>query len=71
MPFSVYSVCKNLKVAHHPGLLPMQVELRFHYIILVGLFSAVYVFLFEAQRAYSYQRFTSLKSEYFVVVPDV
>ena len=51
----------------YTGIIPVAVELRFHYLLLVVLFSTVYVIVFEAQHAYSYQRFTSLKSEYFIV----
>ncbi len=54
-----------------PSLFPPKTEIRTSYILIIIVLSIVYEILFDLQEAYSYQRFTSLKSEYFMVVPDV
>ena len=51
----------------YPDILPMQAQLRFHLFLLAGVFSLLYVVLFEFHKAYSYQRFTSLWREYLIV----
>jgi len=51
----------------YPDILPMQVVLRFHLFLLASVFSLVFIVLFEFHKAYSYQRFTSLWREYFIV----
>ncbi len=54
---------------HHfyPVLLPARPVLKMSYFVLASIFSLVYVLLFESQKAYSYQRFTSLISEYSII----
>lgn len=47
----------------YPLALPHQPKLTPALFLLAGVFSLVYVLLFETQKAYSYQRFTSLSSE--------
>lgn len=51
----------------YPTMLPSRPPLPGAMLLLAGVFSLVYVLLFETQKAYSYQRFTSLLSEYWIV----
>ncbi|MCL5030977.1 MAG: sugar transferase [Bacteroidetes bacterium] len=51
-----------------PSLFPPQVEIRTSYILIVIVLSMVYEILFDQQKAYSYQRFTSLLREYSIVM---
>ncbi len=49
------------------SLLPSQPPVKLSFLIMATVFSLVYVIFFESQKAYSYQRFTSLISEYSIV----
>ena len=51
-----------------PLVFPPKVEIRESYLILVLFLSFVYVLLFDIQKAYNYQRFTSLFREYSIIV---
>ncbi len=51
----------------YPAIVHEPVVLRLHYYVIIAVFSLIWVSLFEAQKAYSYQRFTSLSEEYGIV----
>jgi exopolysaccharide biosynthesis polyprenyl glycosylphosphotransferase len=51
-----------------PSLFPPKAEIRNSYILIILILSWVYEILFDQQKAYSYQRFTSLLKEYAIVV---
>jgi exopolysaccharide biosynthesis polyprenyl glycosylphosphotransferase len=51
-----------------PSFFPPEDEIRMSYIFLILLISIVYEILFDQQKAYSYQRFTSLLREYAIVI---
>lgn len=51
----------------YPGFFPRKIEINTtHFLMILGL-SIVYEVLFDMQKAYSYQRFTSLLKEYVIV----
>ena len=47
-----------------PSIFPSNLEIRSSDIFIIFIISVLIVFLFEKQKAYSYQRFTSLIREY-------
>jgi exopolysaccharide biosynthesis polyprenyl glycosylphosphotransferase len=51
-----------------PSLFPPQVEIRTSYVLIIMVLSIVYEILFDQQKAYSYQRFTSIIREYLIVI---
>src|ERR1035438_3852058 len=51
-----------------PSLFPPEAEIRLSYILIILILSVVYEILFDQQKAYSYQRFTSLFKEYSIVI---
>lgn len=51
-----------------PSLFPPKTEIRTSYILIIIVLSIVYEILFDQQKAYSYQRFTSLLREYSIVM---
>jgi exopolysaccharide biosynthesis polyprenyl glycosylphosphotransferase len=51
-----------------PSIFPPQVEIKTSYILVIIALSIVYEILFDLQKAYSYQRFTSLLREYSIVM---
>ncbi len=51
-----------------PSFFPPNVEIRTSYILIIIVLSIVYEILFDQQKAYSYQRFTSLLREYSIVI---
>lgn len=51
-----------------PSLFPPKVDIDELHIVLVSFLSFIYVILFDVQKAYDYQRFTSLFREYSIVV---
>ena len=51
-----------------PSLFPPKAEIRTSYILIIIVLSIVYEILFDQQKAYSYQRFTSLLREYTIVI---
>jgi len=51
-----------------PSIFPPEDEIKMSYIFLILLISIVYEILFDQQKAYSYQRFTSLLREYTIVI---
>lgn len=68
--FSCYGLSYMLWRAFHgayPSLFPTNIELGWHFIFIGTIFSLVFVILFDVHKAYSYQRFTSLESEYSIV----
>lgn len=51
-----------------PSFFPPKIEIRTSYILIIIALSVVYEILFDQQKAYSYQRFTSLLREYSIVI---
>ncbi len=51
-----------------PSIFPPKTEIRTSYILIIIVLSIVYEILFDQQKAYSYQRFTSLIREYSIVI---
>ena len=51
-----------------PSLFPPKAEISISYILIIIILSVVYEILFDQQKAYSYQRFTSLLKEYSIVI---
>ena len=51
-----------------PSIFPPKAEIRDSYILIIIVISVVYEILFDQQKAYSYQRFTSLLREYLIVI---
>src|SRR3990172_12595541 len=51
-----------------PSIFPPKIEIRYSFIILIIFLSFIYNLLFDVQKAYNYQRFTSLYREYSIVV---
>jgi exopolysaccharide biosynthesis polyprenyl glycosylphosphotransferase len=51
-----------------PSLFPPETEIRISHILIILFLSVVYEILFDLQKAYSYQRFTSLLKEYSIVI---
>src|ERR1035437_269372 len=61
----------NLLFKIYPGIFPSHILLKdIHYFIVCSL-GVTIVYIFQAYRAYSYQRFTSLLSEYGIVFKSV
>ena len=52
----------------YPALFPPKTDIEISYIIIILFLSIVYEILFDLQKAYSYQRFTSLLKEYSIVI---
>jgi exopolysaccharide biosynthesis polyprenyl glycosylphosphotransferase len=52
----------------HPSFFPPEAEIRISYLFIILILSVIYEILFEQQKAYSYQRFTSLLKEYSIVI---
>jgi FlaA1/EpsC-like NDP-sugar epimerase len=44
-----------------------QLEVRNSYLLIMGIMSLIFIILFDKNRAYSYQRFTSLIKEYSII----
>ena len=53
--------------SRYPAVFPLTFEIGWHYLIIGAVFGVVFVLLFDAHKAYSYQRFTSLSWEYSTV----
>jgi FlaA1/EpsC-like NDP-sugar epimerase len=51
-----------------PAIFPPKAGIRTSYILIIVVLSIVYEILFDQQKAYSYQRFTSLLREYSIVI---
>lgn len=51
-----------------PLYFPSEMQIKFFHVAVILFLSWVYVFLFSAQSAYSYQRFTSIVREYYIVL---
>src|SRR3990170_9156240 len=51
----------------YPAYFPPKLEIRESYFFTIVLISLLFVFLFKEQKAYSYQRFTSLLEEYTII----
>ncbi|MEW6702909.1 MAG: sugar transferase [Bacteroidota bacterium] len=51
-----------------PALFIPKNEIRTSYTLIILFLSGIYVFLFDQQKAYSYQRFTSLLREFKIVI---
>lgn len=54
-----------------PSIFPSNLEIRNSDFFIIFIISVLIVFLFEKQKAYSYQRFTSISKEYIIVVKVV
>jgi len=52
---------------NYPAYFPPKLGIRESYFFTIALISLLFVFLFNKQKAYSYQRFTSLLKEYTIV----
>src|ERR1035437_7519633 len=61
-----YISCMLHKV--EPSLFPRKAEITASYILIIIVLSVLYEFLFDQQKAYNYQRFTSLLREYLIVI---
>jgi exopolysaccharide biosynthesis polyprenyl glycosylphosphotransferase len=57
----------NTLYKFYPIKIPKPLVLMVEYLLLIGIFSCIYVLLFYLNRAYSYQRFTSLIKEYYII----
>jgi hypothetical protein len=51
-----------------PSLFPPKAEIRTSYVLIILILSIFYEILFDQQKAYSYQRFTSILKEYLIVI---
>jgi exopolysaccharide biosynthesis polyprenyl glycosylphosphotransferase len=61
----------NLLFEIYPGIFPAQIILKDIHFFIVGLLGVTIVYILQAYGAYSYQRFTSLLSEYGIVFKSV